>query len=169
MEEEVTNTKKENKIKEVLGQHKKIVMIVGIVLIILVVGIVIINNTKLKEPEEKSVIAVKELKTALKNPESLQVHEIRYQDKTKDGKTSVSIYIDYSAQNGFGGLNRNVALVIDGEYFCSDSKADSSITKYTSLEDRLEITMAKAIKNTWKEKEKLLLINKTKVLKQLDK
>lgn len=169
MEEEVTNTKKENKIKEVLWQHKKIVMIVGIALMILVLGIVMINNTRLKEPEEKSIIAVKALRTALKNPESLQVHEIRYEDKTKDGKTSVSVYIDYSAQNGFGGLNRNVALIIDGEYFCSDSKADTSITKYTSLADSLEITMAKAIKSTWNEKEKLLLINKTKVMKQLDK
>lgn len=71
-----------------------------------------------------------ELKKDLRNPESLQIHEIKCFKKTKK-MMSVSevaknecrnsdvgcVIVDYSAQNGFGGYNRKKALFNVSSYF----------------------------------------------------
>ena len=50
--------------------------------------------------------AVAYLKSRLKNPSSLQVHSYRY----SEGDDAYTFYIDYSAQNGFGGYNRETYM-----------------------------------------------------------
>lgn len=60
--------------------------------------------------ELQAIKLVKFLKGYLKNPESLQVHEIKCK-KFYDGEESSHFMIDYSAQNGFGGLNRDTYYI----------------------------------------------------------
>ena len=60
--------------------------------------------------------AIKYLKECLKNPESLQVHSVSYATYVycHDCENAIGIKIDYSAQNGFGGTNReNFYCLID--------------------------------------------------------
>lgn len=62
------------------------------------------------------------LKKELRNPESLQIHEIKYYRKSKEMITASEmaenkcsdlkiggVIVDYSAQNGYGGYNRKIA------------------------------------------------------------
>lgn len=57
--------------------------------------------------------ATLELKSRLKNPASLQVHSVEVEmvyDSNKEIPLAVHVSIDYSAQNGFGGYNRDTEL-----------------------------------------------------------
>ena len=57
-------------------------------------------------------LAIKHLKGQLKNPASLQIHGVKFHEPTsswmseEQKKKYVGITIDYSAQNGFGGMER---------------------------------------------------------------
>ena len=52
------------------------------------------------------------IQSSLKNPESLQIHDTKIIEKERVGSTIYyEITIDYSAQNGFGGYNRNSQTV----------------------------------------------------------
>ncbi len=66
------------------------------------------------------------LKARLRNPESLQIHDIRLDGDEYDGEQDYycTVLVDYSAQNGFGGYNREEAK----GYFVI-SKADGSVTE----------------------------------------
>lgn len=59
--------------------------------------------------EDMAVAAVEAaLKDRLKNPESLQIHSNNIEDCYEDDSTCFcTIVVDYSAQNGFGGYNRD--------------------------------------------------------------
>lgn len=59
--------------------------------------------------EEMAVAAVETaLKDHLKNPESLQIHSNNIDDRYEDDSACFyTIVVDYSAQNGFGGYNRD--------------------------------------------------------------
>lgn len=75
---------------------------------------------------EMAVAAVEAaLKDRLKNPESLQVHsadlDSSYED---DNNYFCAIVVDYSAQNGFGGYNRDILIS-----YLKISKATGSVTK----------------------------------------
>lgn len=48
------------------------------------------------------------IKSALKNPSSAQWHRVLVND------TGNVVCVDYSAQNGFGGMNRNTIAAVDG-------------------------------------------------------
>lgn len=70
---------------------------------------------KLTYEEEICYYAIGYLKSILINPESLQINEVQispsalvyYEEKDSNGHYSeYIIYLDYSAQNGFGGSNR---------------------------------------------------------------
>jgi hypothetical protein len=69
--------------------------------------------------ELAAIIAVRGYRDVLKNPESLQLHHIQ----TYPFGDSYLIKMDVSAQNGFGGMNRNEMFVL----IDSDSIADISV------------------------------------------
>ena len=66
-----------------------------------------------KVDKEKALAeAESELKSRLKNPSSYQRHNYTVTAKyDKYGDIEVTVRIDYSAQNGFGGMNRDVYIV----------------------------------------------------------
>ncbi|MEG1989988.1 MAG: zinc ribbon domain-containing protein [Clostridia bacterium] len=61
--------------------------------------------------ESKLYICINNLKKSLKNPDSLQLHDIKFftNEKTKDTKSYITI-IHYGGQNGFGGNTTGYAL-----------------------------------------------------------
>ena len=105
----------------------------------------------LTDDEKMIATIIKKYQKALKNPESMVIFEIRKYDKF--------VLMDTSGQNGFGGTTRDLG---------NDSKADRKITTYTSSEDRLEIILAQGIKKNWNTKTDYLLMDKDKILRNLD-
>lgn len=92
------------------------------------------------------------IKVRLKNPESLQIHSVKMYAKEHIDDDSVFVverfYVDYSAQNGFGGMNR--------EWCSCDvsiSYSDYSVTfsrkvetdDYTLRQDIAEATYVKTL------------------------
>lgn len=70
------------------------------------------GQPELTTEEQLGVDAVNAIKDDLKNPESLQVHEIEYVMSVTDEDSPEYIFcIDYSAQNGYGGYNRQDAYI----------------------------------------------------------
>lgn len=68
--------------------------------------------------------AVALLESRLKNPESLQIHSVSFEGDTYENDLSFfcTVVIDYSAQNGFGGYNReNIEL-----YLTIDKASDAA-------------------------------------------
>lgn len=66
------------------------------------------------KPSSDEIVAAKgilAIKTLLKNPESLQINGIKIW-------SGIGVYFDVSAQNGFGGMNRQM-------YFAMDNVEDS--------------------------------------------
>ncbi len=64
-------------------------------------------------------LAEKDLSSLLKNPQSLQVHSkgfyaYKYKETTTPRIKYICVAIDYSAQNGFGGYNRDTYYVVYG-------------------------------------------------------
>ena len=66
------------------------------------------------------------LKDRLKNPESLQVHSANLDGESFENDTAYfgTIIVDYSAQNSFGGYNRNTA-----KSYVEISKVDGVVTE----------------------------------------
>lgn len=91
-----------------------------------------IEAKKLTYEEKVCYYAIEYLKSNLKNPESLQVHDIKISvslhaddindfDKSPDEHYSqYAVCIDYSGQNGFGGTNRNTYYIIMDGFIISD-------------------------------------------------
>ncbi len=122
---------------------------IGVIIafLIAVISIVVLLVTK-EEPlttlEQNAVDCIVDYKAMLKNPDSLQVHDIRWEEnELREGM--IFIYIDSSGQNGFGGNNRSVARygIQDGEITYQGSSND-----YDSSWDRL---IAKSIEENWLE------------------
>ena len=93
---------------------KKIVTVM--LLICLVFGVAGCKSEETKkepltENEIKVAQNIKHFKSKLFNPEALQIHEIRF-----DEKETFDVYIDYSGENRMGGMNRAIILYSDGEY-----------------------------------------------------
>lgn len=139
--------------------NKKLIIILSVVLcFFIILGIVFfIANNKLNENEEKVVLVLNDYKPKLKNPSTLQVFDIRYKESyDKDNNLKLDVYIDTSAQNGFGGNTRDRIYYIvysdnKVEFIGSDSKADYSITSYTNKSEEYEINLAKEISKTYEE------------------
>lgn len=163
-----------DKMKSYIKKYKKIITITIIVVVIGMAGIIGVSvhnqqmakkaeieaNT-LSEDEKTVAKIVKKYQGALKNPESMQIFEIR--------KYSSFVLMDTSGQNGFGGTTRDiVSYSIDGTYMGNDSKANNNITKYTSKEDKVEIVLAQAIRKNWKNTKDYIVINKDKILRNLE-
>jgi len=73
--------------------------------------------------EINAASAIKALKGILKNPESAQIHSIKARDYKDTGAFSYTFQIDISAQNGFGGMNR--------EYYYIDVYLDGTVDSRT--------------------------------------
>ena len=86
---------------------------------------------------------IKDYKSNLKNPNSLEVFEIRIYDDF--------VMFDNAGQNSFGGQTRNIVSYDKEEkrYSGNSSKANYKITKYTNYEDRIEILLAQTIQTIW--------------------
>ncbi|MPM77950.1 hypothetical protein SDC9_124960 [bioreactor metagenome] len=72
-----------------------------------------IDDYELAKMEYAALIAINNLSSILKNPQSLQVHSIYYckvigvGSTLEDDENYIGFILDYSAQNGFGGMNRD--------------------------------------------------------------
>ena len=136
------------------GYHKKIkfdkkkrIIGGGVVLfaIIACIAIFIFTNEKpLNELEQKAVKCVLDYKSMLKNPDSLQVHDIRWEEnELVDGM--IFIYLDTSGQNGFGGNTRDVARYgIKGEEITYQGSSDDDDSSWEEL-------IAENIEEGWQE------------------
>lgn len=165
-----------------IRQHKKIISIIVIVLLVATIGFIVYNKkiehdriqaeieaNTLNEDEKIGARAVKILKSNLKNQDSLNVYEIWYR---KTQASAEQVLIDYSAQNGFGGTNRNIALIENGKVMGTNSQADDKITKYTDTDEMVEILMAQSISSLWKSKGSetapFLQLDKDKIMRNLE-
>lgn len=173
---------KMDKGKNFIKQHLKIISIVVIVLILGIIVVIGYNKkveqdriqaeieaNRLTDDEKIGAKAVKILKSNLKNQDSLSVYEIWYR---KTQTSAEQVLIDYSAQNGFGGANRNIAMIENDKFWGSDSKADNKITKYTKQDEMVEILMAQGIHSLWtskgSESAPFIQLNKDKILMNLE-
>lgn len=119
------------------GYHKKVeinknlLIIVGTVAGIILVTIFIVNFLSRWRPltklEQYAVDCIIDYKKMMKNPESLQIHEIRWLGSEKEGN-SILIFADTSGQNGFGGNTRDVICysVEDGKITFIGSSDDDN-------------------------------------------
>ena len=138
---------------------KKNIIFLSVILFIIVIGGIVffMANNKLSKNEEKVVLVLNDYKPRLKNPSTLQVFDIRYKESyDKDNNLKLDVYIDTSAQNGFGGNTRDRIYYIvysdnKVEFVGSDSKANYSITSYTSKSEESEINSAREIYKTYEE------------------
>lgn len=82
----------------------------AIIALALIVGVVFMYFTReqpLTKLEQQAVDCIIDYKKMLKNPESLQVHDIRWEEN-KAVENMIFIYADVSGQNGFGGNTRDI-------------------------------------------------------------
>lgn len=125
---------------------KKIFIIGGaIVALALIIGVVLMLFTREKPLtvlEQQAVDCITDYRAMLKNPDSLQVHDIRW-EKNKLVEDMIYIYIDVSAQNGFGGNNRHIIIY-------GIKKNDIKFQGSSDYDDNAwEKLFAKSIKERW--------------------
>lgn len=68
------------------------------------------QDISLTKNEKYAVDCILNYKNMLKNPESLQVHDIRWYTNEGVPSMDIALFIDVSAQNSFGGNTRNVII-----------------------------------------------------------
>ncbi len=173
------STHSENKrrsMKDLIKNPKKMIVFFVIFIVILCLGIGAYNyfNNHLSDDEKLVAKVVKKYHDSLKNPDSMQIFEIRiYNNEEKKTKM---ILMDTMAQNGFGGSTRDiVAYTDDIKYLGNDSKADTEITKYTDNSN--EIVVSRIIYETWYDNGKYIdldtneyiSINVDKILRNYEK
>ena len=169
--------------KNFIRQNIKVISIILGIIIVGIVGFIGYNKkveqdkiqaeieaNTLTDDEKMIASVVKKLQSSLKNPNSLQVFEIIY---TKGSDSSATVIIDSAGQNGFGGTTRRRYMYLtktDGTitYWGDDDKADTTITKYTSTADRLEIAASKVVKEYWTKRENYIIADTNKIMKNLD-
>ena len=127
---------------------KKIFIIGGaIVALALIIGVVLMLFTREKPLtvlEQQAVDCITDYRTMMKNPDSLQVHNIRW-EKNEFVEDMIFIYIDVSGQNGFGGNNRHIiryAIKKNDIEFQGNSNDDDDDNVWKKL-------YAKIIKEGW--------------------
>lgn len=142
--EHSVNTKKVTEHKKSFIKSHKIIIIVAVLIIALGSIAIFLYSNNLSEDEEMVAKVVKAYHDSLKNPDSMQIFEIRiYNNDEKK-----MILMDTAGQNEFGGSTRNiVAYTNNVKYLGDDSKTDTKITKYTKNSN--EIAISRLIYETW--------------------
>lgn len=174
---EVKNTinKIINYIKKNKNNKKFILLtIVGLIAMFFVIFL-IIYYFPMNENEKKVLEVVNNYKPLLKNPDSLNIHEIRCKEiVNSDNKKVLNVYLDSSGQNGFGGMTRTITYYyvgLDNEvvYLGDDSQSDYTISDYTDYEEKIEIELANKIRKDWEELEnnKDCKININKIIRRM--
>lgn len=131
-----------------------------IVLLLIVVGVIaffkfgnnIIPLSKIVTPEEYCKSAAMDIvKEQLKAPSTVRWHEVKFLEEDEYGR--VLVYLDYEAQNSFGGYGKDKVLVVIQEY--DQEKGNYSynrITGCSKLENGfdydLQVDLAKSL-NKW--------------------
>lgn len=137
--------------------------IVGLMLVmVLAVGLLIGCSANYSEYENMAIKAVEELKKALVNPASLELNEVLVADVSNSESNQDLLYsytfrIDYSAQNGVGGYNRNIVYINTNEAEDKGLKinilANSENVSETVSEDNiLGHTLYNTIDKVWQDK-----------------
>lgn len=96
------------------------------------------SQVELSGDEERAVVACSDLQSRLKNPSSLQLNKVVVVEDT-EVEHAYYVFIDYSAQNSFGGTTRSVVVYKNGTYYTNDSD-DSN--RYTMAQDTLNFCVA---------------------------
>lgn len=144
--------------KEKREINKKILIYGGLIFSVILIGILLLLIMKREKPlndnEKMAVACIKDYKEMLKNPDSLQVHDIRMQDnREKDENDAIEFFIDTSGQNGFGGNTRNIIRYVyhtdDGKvyYTGSDDDKDDDNFIYQIAADIIEEDYPKLLKD----------------------
>lgn len=124
--------------------NKKMFIIGGALVLIALISIIIFMFLTKWKPltklEQHAVDCINDYKKMLKNPESLQVHEIRWYE---DEENAILIFVDTSGQNGFGGNTRDI--------ICYNVEKDKISFLGSSDDDDnwMEELIAEAIKDGW--------------------
>lgn len=129
--------------KEKISKKWLIIIILGLAVLIAGVGFITLtmlnhnSNTdeeiELTYQEQMVVECLLDYKYKLKNPESLQVFDIRWRDMSAvEDEGDMAIYIDVAGQNSFGGNTRNVILyaIQSGEIVYGGSSDDLDSDNY---------------------------------------
>ncbi len=152
--------------KKIKFDKKKIMIGCGIILFSIIICITIFSFTigkPLSELEQKAVKCVLDYKSMLKNPDSLQVHDIRWEEnKRVDGM--IFIYFDTSGQNGFGGNTRDVVRYgVKGEEITYQGSSDDDDSSWEEL-------IAEIIEEGWQELKENdnSIISVERVMKEVD-
>lgn len=117
---------------------KSIIIVVSILLLLIaIVGSIIFilinnNDATLTYEEQMAVDCLNNYKYKLKNPESLQVFDIRWRDMSSVNDGDMAIYFDVAGQNSFGGNTRSIILytIQSGEIIYGGSSDDSDSDNY---------------------------------------
>ena len=120
------------------GSKKFIIVVISIILLLVVIAgsiafIFIDNNNNIEKEEiiltyeeQMAVNCLNDYKYKLKNPNSLQVFDIRWRDMSAVNDGDMAIYFDVTGENSFGGSTRNVILygIQSGEVIYGGSSDD---------------------------------------------
>ncbi len=159
--------------------NKKIFIILGIILILIILGCLLFfikkshkeTNESIQESiifsdyEMASIKAITDYKTKMKNPNSLEVFEIRVYKKNA---TDIIIDCNEILENGKG-ERKLIEYVLEDNgnvtYLINTSKAGQTSSNFG---EQMQITIANTIKSQWETDTDYTLIDKEKVLKNLD-
>ena len=158
--EHSVNTKKDTEHKKSFIKRYKIIIIVALLMIALGSIAIFLYSNNLSEDEEMVAKVVKAYHDSLKNPDSMQIFEIRIYNNDENKM----ILMDTAGQNGLGGSTRNIVAYTNNiKYLGDDSKADTKITKYTNNSD--EIAISRLIYETWYNNGKYIHLDKNEYVK----
>ena len=125
--------------------NKIFIIGVAIVALVLIIGIIFMfikREQPLTKLEQQAVDCVIDYKKMLKNPESLQVHDIRWVENELV-ENMIFIYIDVSGQNGFGGNTRDIIRYgVEEDDITFQGSSDDDDNSWEEL-------VAKSIKEGW--------------------
>lgn len=80
------------------------------------------RENKIAQYGEEALLFARKLKAGMREPESLVV-EYAYKHTSGDSETCIG----YQARNGFGGMNRAVAMLFQGKIYMSENESDYTI------------------------------------------
>lgn len=136
------------------------IIIAGIcVVVAVIIAYFSLGQTPLTDIELAAVVAVEELNDGLKDPSSMQIHELHWETNENTDAGTYIIYIDYSAKNGFGGTVRNKARIYK-DIIWTDSNLNSS--------DSLEKVMSQIVSDGY-DRSEANQIDVKKVMKEYEK
>lgn len=109
--------------------------------------------------------AINILKDRLKNPESLQIHEVSYASDVicMECEDAIGVKIDYSAQNSFGGYNReDYHILIDpNKYDYVESFVGAATVMELRELHKLSIEEPNSLKKEYDSNMETVLVNET--------